>query len=37
MTITAFDGKQRQVGVTAFPLFAQKDEFVGIVVIWWRE
>ncbi len=37
MTITAFDGKQRKVGVTAFPLFAQKDEFVGIVVIWWRE
>ena len=37
MTITAFDGEERKVGVTAFPLFAQKDEFVGIVVIWWRE
>jgi PAS domain S-box-containing protein len=37
MTITSLDGGQRHVGVTAFPLFAQKDEFVGIVVIWWRE
>ena len=37
MTITSFDGEQRHIGVTAFPLFAQKDEFVGIVVIWWRE
>ena len=37
MTITTFEGEERQVGVTAFPLFAQKDEFVGIVVIWWRE
>lgn len=37
MTITAFDGEERKVGVTAFPLFAQQDEFVGIVVIWWRE
>ena len=37
MTITSFDGEERHVGVTAFPLFAQKDEFVGIVVIWWRE
>ena len=37
MTITSFDGEERHIGVTAFPLFAQKDEFVGIVVIWWRE
>jgi PAS domain S-box-containing protein len=37
MTITSLDGAERQVGVTAFPLFAQQDEFVGIVVIWWRE
>ena len=36
MTITSFDGEVRHIGVTAFPLFAQKDEFVGIVVIWWR-
>lgn len=25
-----------EVEVTAFPLFAQTDEFVGIVVIFWR-
>jgi PAS domain-containing protein len=37
MTITSFDGEERRIGVTAFPLFAQQDEFVGIVVIWWRE
>ena len=37
MTVTSLDGVERQVGVTAFPLFAQKDEFVGIVAIWWRE
>jgi PAS domain-containing protein len=37
MTVTGLDGVERQVGVTAFPLFAQKDEFVGIVAIWWRE
>jgi len=37
MTVTGLDGVERQIGVTAFPLFAQKDEFVGIVAIWWRE
>ena len=35
--ITATDGVERDVGVTAFPLFAQADEFVGIVAIFWRE
>jgi PAS domain S-box-containing protein len=35
--ITSRDGAERQVGVTAFPLFAQADEFVGIVAIFWRE
>jgi hypothetical protein len=37
MTVTSIDGVENQIGVTAFPLFAQKDEFVGIVAIWWRE
>jgi PAS domain-containing protein len=37
MTVTGLDGVERHIGVTAFPLFAQKDEFVGIVAIWWRE
>ena len=35
--ITGTDGIERDVGVTAFPLFAQADEFVGIVAIFWRE
>jgi PAS domain-containing protein len=35
--ITSRDGVDRQVGVTAFPLFAQADEFVGIMAIFWRE
>jgi PAS domain-containing protein len=35
--ITSRDGVRRQVSVTAFPLFANAEEFVGIVVIFWRE
>ena len=31
------DGVERDVAVTAFPLFAHADEFVGIVIIFWRE
>jgi PAS domain-containing protein len=31
------DGVERDVAVTAFPLFAQAKEFVGIVAIFWRE
>ena len=34
--ITSRDGVDREVSVTAFPLFAQADEFVGIVAIFWR-
>jgi PAS domain-containing protein len=33
--ITSWDGAQREVAVTAFPLFAQADEFVGAVAIFW--
>ena len=29
--------KRWQVAITAFPLFAEADEFVGIVGIFWRE
>jgi PAS domain-containing protein len=36
-TITSVDGVERNVAVTAFPLFAHTDELVGIVTIWWRE
>lgn len=35
--ITSVDGVERDVSVTAFPLFAHADEFVGIVAIFWRE
>jgi PAS domain-containing protein len=34
---TGADGVDRDVAVTAFPLFAQAEEFVGIVAIFWRE
>jgi PAS domain-containing protein len=35
--ITSVDGVDREVAVTAFPLFAHEDELVGIVNIFWRE
>jgi PAS domain-containing protein len=35
--VTSRDGVDRDVAVTAFPLFAHADEFVGIVAIFWRE
>lgn len=35
--ITSHDGVERNVAVTAFPLFAHADELVGIVAIFWRE
>ena len=33
---TSADGVEREIDVTAFPLFAQTDEFVGVVTIFWR-
>jgi PAS domain-containing protein len=35
--VISIDGVERQVALTAFPLFAHADEFVGIVAIFWRE
>jgi PAS domain-containing protein len=35
--VTSVDGAERQVSVTAFPLFAHADEFVGVMTIFWRE
>ena len=35
--VTSRDGVDRDVSVSAFPLFAHADEFVGIVAIFWRE
>ena len=34
--VTSVDGVRREIESTAFPLFARTDEFVGIVVIFWR-
>jgi PAS domain-containing protein len=34
--VTSTDGIEREIEVTAFPLFAQTEEFVGVVVIFWR-
>jgi hypothetical protein len=35
--VTRPDGTDTEVAVTAFPLFAHKDEFVGIMAIFWGE
>jgi PAS domain-containing protein len=35
--ITSLDGVDDEVAVTAFPLFAHADEFVGIIAVFWRE
>jgi PAS domain-containing protein len=35
--ITGYDGIDRDVAVTAVPLFAHADEFVGVIVFFWRE
>ena len=34
--VTSLDGVVREIEVTAFPLFAHTEEFVGIVAIFWR-
>ena len=35
--ITSKDAVEREVAITAVPLFAHADEFVGIMAIFWRE
>jgi len=34
--VTSTDGVEREVEVSAFPLFAHTEEFVGIIVMFWR-
>lgn len=34
--VTSTDGVEREIEVTAFPLFAHTEEFVGVVAIFWR-
>jgi PAS domain-containing protein len=33
---TSADGVEREIEVSAFPLFAHTEEFVGVIVIFWR-
>jgi len=35
--ITGLDGERRDIAVTAFPLFARANEFVGAVAIFWEQ
>src|SRR5262245_41589498 len=35
MKVTGLDGVERELAVTAFPLFARVDQFVGMVAIFW--
>lgn len=35
VTVTGLDGGEREIAITAFPLFAHADEFVGMVAIFW--
>jgi PAS domain-containing protein len=37
MRITGSDGHKRSIAVTAVPLFARKDDFVGAVAIFWQD
>jgi PAS domain-containing protein len=37
MGITGRDGVRRPIAVTAFPLWARTDEFVGAAAIFWEE
>jgi len=37
LRMTGLDGKEHIVAVTAFPLFAHADEFLGMVAIFWEQ
>ena len=37
LRIMGLDGRRRIVAVTAFPLFARADEFIGMVAIFWEQ
>ena len=37
LRLRGLDGEERVIAVTAFPLFARVDEFVGAVTIFWPE
>lgn len=35
--ITGLDGRNHELAVTAFPVFARANEFVGTVIFFWEE
>jgi PAS domain-containing protein len=37
LRITSLDGEQRMIEITAFPLFASVEDFVGVVTIFWQD
>ena len=37
LRLTGLDGKEHTVAVTAFPLFAHAEEFLGMVAIFWEQ
>lgn len=37
LRIAGLDGRKRVVSVTAFPLFARADQFVGAVAVFWQQ
>jgi hypothetical protein len=37
LRITTLDGEQRTISITAFPLFARADDFVGVVTVFWQD
>jgi PAS domain-containing protein len=36
LVATTFDGQKRRIEVTAYPLFSKRDEFAGVVAIFWE-
>jgi PAS domain-containing protein len=34
--ITTFDGRKREISVTALPLFAREDDFLGVLTMFWE-
>jgi hypothetical protein len=36
LRIKSVDGTQRRIEVTAFPLFAHKDECLGAIAVFWE-
>ena len=34
---TTFDGTRRRIEITAYPLFSKRDEFAGVVAIFWED